>query len=139
MKKVKLLLVSFFAILAISCMQETKAQSVVFPFGPSSTVISSADSLTLDLGTIYNTNTMVTIDSSTLDAPLTVSIGTLNSVRTGSVLTVKARASSGDEIITWGTNMTGLNDTITATKQVVIPFIYDGTGFIKSGTAVQID
>ncbi len=138
MKKGQLLLGLFLAMLiSISCVQETKSQ-VVWPFANATTTTSTADTITLDLGTVFNTMNVVTISAATLDSALTVNISTLSDVRVGSVLQVWATADGYAEVITWGTNITGSATTVTANKTDAITFMYNGTAFIKT-TEIQTD
>lgn len=107
----------------------TQAQAINYPFGGAGVTTSDADSLTLALE-VDNLVEFVTIDSTTLDTILTINVADVSSVRTGAELYIKATADGTDRDISFGTNITGTDNTVTANKTDVLYFIFDGSAYL---------
>ena len=106
----------------------TQAQGVNYPFGSAGYTQSDADSLTLDID-VNNLVEFVEIDSTTLDTILTVNCADVSGLKRGSELYVIATADDTDRVITWGTNLTGTAETVTALKTDIFHFIFDGSTY----------
>src|SRR6056297_666178 len=108
----KLLALLIFAV-ALTISVDVSAQQ--FPFGDAGYTSSTTDSLTLSV-TPTNLVEFVEIDSTTLDTILTINLASTASVRRGAQMYIIATSDDTDRDISFGTNITGTDETVTATK-----------------------
>lgn len=123
MKKLLILLSIVFAFAFVA-----EAQSVNYPFGAAGYTQSDSDSLTLAIS-VDNLVEFVEIENTTLDTILTVNCADVSSIKRGAELYVIATADTSDREITWGTNLTGGAETVTATKTDIFYFVFDGSTY----------
>jgi len=87
--------------------------------------------------TIAAKNTQITIAQMTGAATLNLTIG--GSVPVGAKLLVFVSADATGRTLTLGTGLVGPATAITASKSVAIPFEYNGTNFVQTGLALQLN
>lgn len=127
MKKLLILFTLIFALTFVN--NETQAQAINYPFGGAGVTTSDNDSLTLNLN-VYNLVEFVEIESTTLDTILTINVPDVSYVRRGAELYIKATADGTNRDISFGTNITGTANTVTASKTDILYFIFDGSAYL---------
>lgn len=81
----------------------------------------------------------VTLATLSLTGDATIDLDAESKCSPGDQVVFKLTADGTDRDVTFGTGFTGPVNTVTANKTDVVTFIYDGTGFIQTSAAVQID
>lgn len=81
----------------------------------------------------------VTVATLALTGDTTINLDSESQPSVGDQVTFKLTADATERDVTFGTSFTGPVNTVTISKTDVVTFIYDGTGFIQAGAAVQID
>lgn len=113
------------------------ANAQQFPFGDATYTATTTDSLTLSF-TPTNLVEFIHIDSTALDTNMTLNIANTYSVRRGAQIYITATADGSARTITFGTNVTGVANEVTATKTDMIHLVYDGTVY-RVVSAIQND
>lgn len=129
-----------FALIAIALLgfafANAQVSNVKFPFGKSTILTSSNDSLTLSL-TPKNTVEFVKVANTTLDTNLTVNL-TTKYAEAGYILYLEVTADGTNRTLTFGTGMQGVALTVTASKTFLVTAIYDGSKYVVS-TKTQVN
>lgn len=111
-------------------------QIIKFPFGPATTeVLSATGDQDIDI-----VNTLTIIDGVTTPATgnRTLNLTPDANLEVGARLVIKTKTTAAETTI-FGTNITGLTYAGVAGKTKVVEAVYDGSGFVESGTPIQID
>ncbi|MFA9212484.1 MAG: hypothetical protein ACEQSR_01370 [Candidatus Methylacidiphilales bacterium] len=80
--------------------------------------------------TVENSETVLTVAQMTGAGTLNLVLGTR--IRAGHNLTVKVSADGTNRVLTLGTGFTGNAYTVTANKNAVLSFKYDGSKFVNT-------
>lgn len=105
-----------------------QVSSIKFPAGAATVLTSTTDTATLTI-TPKNTVEFMSIDSTTLDAALTVNVVTTYA-KPGYILYLQAISDGTNRVLTFGTGMRGTALTVTARKRFMIMCVYDGTSYV---------
>lgn len=103
---------------------------VKYPFGPADE--QSKDYAATIAATISNSKTVLTLAQMTGAATLNLTLDA--ELRAGDELLVKVSADATNRTLTPGTGMTGVAQTIVASKSFAIKYEFDGTAFLHVGT-----
>lgn len=109
---------------------------VKWPFGEASTeALTATGDQAIEL---INEMTIIDGASTTATGNRTINLDINDEVGVGAMIVAKLKT-TGTETTTFGTGFTAPTLTGVAGKTKVVSFIYDGTTFIQTGTAVQLD
>lgn len=93
----------------------------------------SAVTLTIEddtLVTVVPNNLTFTYATLAVDSNVTVVANVDNSI-VGDRFILHVTADESNRLITWGTNISAVNDSVVATKTKLFEFVYNGTGFYQ--------
>lgn len=94
----------------------------------------SASSVSIE---VHDTVNVITGTAS--DSTVTFSLASASTPQPGDEVIFKVTDGGGANTLSFGSGFTASNITLTANKTQVVPFIYDGSNFVQSGSSVQID
>lgn len=118
----------------------TKLANIRYPFNNDATVIALDGGAALPTDQAIDTNfTIIDIVEDEMDAARTLGVEPADDLAVGALLVVKAKASGGARVLTFGDNITDGTWTVVQDKTWVGFFFYDGTNFIPWGAVRQID
>ena len=107
---------------------------VKFPFGAADVI--AADAAAAIAVTISNNKTLLTISQMAAAGTLNLTID--KDVEKGAELHVRVSADGTNRVLTFGTGMTAVAHTNTASKTFHHTFVYDGSKFVKVAE-IQLD
>lgn len=99
---------------------------ISYPFGAADVQAQVASASPI-AATINNQETVLPIAQMTAAATLNLTLGA--GLKAGANLTVKVSVDGTNRVLTLGTGLTGLAQTLTASKNYLLRFHYDGTTF----------
>lgn len=105
---------------------------VKYPWGAADT-LSKAYAATI-AQTIDNSKTILTIGQMTGAATLNLTVDA--AVQAGNELIIKTSVDGTNRVLTPGTGMTGLAQTLTANKSYLLKYEYDGSSFVHCVTTL---
>jgi hypothetical protein len=107
---------------------------ILYPTGDADIESVSTYSSTMTL-TVDNEENIVTLP--TLTGATTLSVTAGSELKKGAKLRVRATADGTNRVITFGTGITGAAFTVTASKTVLLSFIFSGNSFLYLGVGAQ--
>ena len=133
MKKELFIIGALIMLIAIS-IEAQNPKKTNWPFGKADTVgLASND--TISAVTVNITEEIrdnLSWSAATVDTAVTINATTIGArARLGAKWIFKFTGTEANEVVTWGTNLTGAASTVNAGKTFFVTFVYDGSGYVK--------
>jgi len=105
---------------------------ILWPFGPVD--VQTKDYAATIAATIVNNKTEVTLAQ--LGGAATLNLTLSDKITKGADLTIRVSVDGTNRVLTSGTKMTGLAQTLLSSKSYLLKYEYDGTNFVHVGTTL---